>query len=982
MRDQDKTKEQLIQELTGLRQRITELEADKDECDDGYKADEDEYKAVIRSEEYLKEWAENNHLVFWLRNRDKMLYISPAYEELWGRSCQSLYQDPDSFLESIHPEDKDRLIKSLKAEKEYGVPFCEEYRIVMPDGTIKWVLSRLFFIRKECRGFRTAGIVEDITRRKEAEQALRESEEKFRLVTETIEDVFWISTPGATDIHYVSPGYEKIWGYSVQSLYQSPKALIDAIHPEDRERVFNGFREHAAGYASNFEYRIVRPDGTIRWIQNRGFPIRDASGHILKVAGISTDITARKQAEEELHKYHCHLEELVKERTARLIKANEQLQAEFIERYRAEEITKTVCKELSQIFDGAVEGIAIIDRDHKYLRVNKAFCTLLGRSRDELTGYRCSELYHHSACNTLDCPIDRIVSGEELIESDKKIVRKDGAKIPCSFAAIPFRGTAGELLGIIVFLKDVSEWKKAEENLRESEAKYSALVEHAQDAVVIIQDGTVKFFNMAAARMIGYSVEELLDTRFRELIAPESRALASWIYTLRLSGGKVPPLFEVKLVCKDGSIKQGEVSSGLIQYHGKPAVMAIMRDITGRKRIEEEKEKIQAQLIQAQKMEAIGLLAGGVAHDFNNLLTMIQGHATLALLEISEDDPIAMDLKEIRMAAGRAANLTRQLLLFSRKQPTEPVSLNLNNTVDELLKMIHRVIGEDITIEIDQEPNLWAVLADEGNIEQVIMNLAINARDAMSKGGKLMIRTRNLTMGDEQVKTAPSEARAGQFVCLSMSDTGCGMSEDILSRAFEPFFSTKEIGKGSGLGLSVVYGIIKQHEGWIDVCSKPGQGSTFDIYLPASLMSPEKKVRESASVKKYQGRGERILLVEDEEGVRKLTATMLRENGYVVFTAATAMDAISVFGQEKGDFDLLLSDVVLPDQTALEVADQLLLLRPRLHVILISGYPDKRSQWTMIQQRGFQFLHKPVPLVDLLRTLREAIEPDRAIEIA
>ena len=289
--------------------------------------------------------------------------------------------------------------------------------------------------------------------------------------------------------------------------------------------------------------------------------------------------------------------------------------------------------------------------------------------------------------------------------------------------------------------------------------------------------------------------------------------------------------------------------------------------------------------------------------------------------------------------------------------------------------MIHRVIGEDITIKIGLDPDLWTVLADEGNIEQVIMNLVINARDAMPGGGELTIRTKNLTLDNEQAKLVP-DSRPGQFVNLSIADTGCGISKDTLPRIFEPFFTTKEVGKGSGLGLSVVYGIIKQHEGWIHVSSEPGKGAQFAICLPASFMSPETKVKESASVKKFRGRGEHVLLVEDEEGVRKLTATMLWENGYEVRAAANARDALSIFGQERGNFDLLLSDVVLPDQTALELADQLLLLRPRLRVLLISGYPDKQSQWSVIQERGFRFLHKPVSLVDLLRTIREVIEPD------
>ena len=729
------------------------------------------------------------------------------------------------------------------------------------------------------------------------------------------------------------------------------------------------------------------------------FPFRDHNGHISKIAGIAMDITERKRVEEELDKYRCHLEKLVEERTDRLVQTNEKLQAEFTGRYWAEESSRLAYAELTQIFDGAAEGICIVDCDRRIIRVNNAFCTLVGYGRDELVGQFCFDMFQCPSCDSPICPVSRILAGEELVEADKEMNRSDGTKVPCLMSIIPFRGPGGEPLGVAAFFKDISERKKAEELLRESEAKYSALVEQAQDGVAIIQDEVFKFVNTASASVTGYAVEELIGMPFLDILAPESREMAAWIYTLLLSGEKVPPLFEVKLICKDGNIKYGEVSSGLIQYHGKPGVMAITRDITDRKRVAEEKEKIQAQLIQAQKLEAIGLLAGGVAHDFNNLLTMIQGHATLALLEISEADPIeadpveadpteadpieansiVMDLNEIRTAAGRAANLTRQLLLFSRRQPTERVSLNLNSTVDELLKMIHRIIGEDVTINVDLEPDLWTVLADEGNIEQVIMNLVINARDAMPRGGELTIKTKNLSLDNEQAMLIPG-ASPGQFVCLSITDTGCGMSKEIMTRIFEPFFTTKEIGKGSGLGLSVVYGIIRQHEGWIHVCSEPGKGTEFAIYLPASFTVTETKVRESASVKKFQGKGEHILLVEDEEGVRKLTAIMLRENGYAVFAAANVQEALSIFGQERGNFDLLLSDVVLPGQTGIELADQLLLLRPTLRVLLISGYPNKQSQWAVIQERGFRFLHKPVSLLDLLRTIREIIEPGTSRE--
>lgn len=401
------------------------------------------------------------------------------------------------------------------------------------------------------------------------------------------------------------------------------------------------------------------------------------------------------------------------------------------------------------------------------------------------------------------------------------------------------------------------------------------------------------------------------------------------------------------------------------------AVVNTLAGIIQRKKAEEEKEKIQAQLLQAQKMEAIGTLTGGVAHDFNNLLTAIQGYTELAMREVDEADPLYMDLKQVLRAAGRAAGLTRQLLLFSRKQPMELTPLNINQTVDSLLKMLNRLIGEDIAIKTDLEPDLWTVRANEGKIEQVIMNLAGNARDAMPEGGELIIKTENVTLDEDYCKVIP-ESRPGKFVYLSVADTGVGMDKEILQRIFEPFFSTKEV--GTGLGLSVVYGIVKEHEGWINVYSEPGQGSTFKVYLPAFYVEPEDETEETVSLQELRGRGERILLVEDEEGVREFVRRALSENGYVVFEATSAEEALDIFERAKGRFRLVFSDVVLPDESGLQLVDQLLFRKPELRVLLSSGYADQKSQWPVICERGFRFLQKPYALPDLLRAIREAVE--------
>jgi len=395
----------------------------------------------------------------------------------------------------------------------------------------------------------------------------------------------------------------------------------------------------------------------------------------------------------------------------------------------------------------------------------------------------------------------------------------------------------------------------------------------------------------------------------------------------------------------------------------------------------EELKRTQDQLLQAQKMEALGILAGGVAHDFSNQLTAIRGYADLAMMQLDETDLLYRDMKEISRAVARAAGLTRQLLFFSRRQPMEFTLLSINETVDDLLKMLNRLIGEDIAISTDLEPDLWTVQADAGSVEQVIMNLAVNARDAMPEGGELSINTQNVLL-DEKQSALPPQARPGRFVCLSVVDTGVGMDEEIMQRMFEPFFSTKE--GGTGLGLSVVYGIVRQHGGWIDVESEPGHGSTFRVYLPALPLEAESQTQEVVSPEELRGSGEGILLVEDEEGVRSFAARVLRENGYLVFEARSAREALDIFDREKESIQLLLSDVVLPNGRGIQLVDELLSRKGDLRVLLSSGYTDDRSQWPIIRRRGFRFVQKPYALADLLQATKEALgaggKVQRAVE--
>jgi len=535
-----------------------------------------------------------------------------------------------------------------------------------------------------------------------------------------------------------------------------------------------------------------------------------------------------------------------------------------------------------------------------------------------------------------------------------------------------FEEVAGDISFALHNKEIEEERKQAEEALHREKEKFRVLVEKSPLGVSIIgEDGRYEYINPTFIEIFGYTLEDIPTGREWFIKAyPDKeyrhQVISTWKTDLEKvkHGESRPRTFNI--TSKDGSEKMIHFTSVAIESGDQ---FVIYEDITERKRLE-------AQLFQAQKMEAIGILAGGVAHDFNNILTAIQGYADLAMMKVDETDPLYRDLKQIDISATRAASLTRQLLLFSRRQPMQFTSFNLNTTVDNLLKMLHRLIGEDITINTDLDSELWTVQADAGNIEQAIMNLTVNARDAMPEGGIINIKTESVNVDKQYCKTY-TYARPAKFVCLTVEDTGIGMDKETIQHIFEPFFSTKGPGKGTGLGLSVVYGIVKQHEGWVNVYSEPGQGSTLRFYLPAISIKPKKESKEKISLDEFQGSGERILLVEDEEGVREFAIKALGENGYIIYEAANAEEALNIFEKEAGNFDLIFSDVVLPGKSGLQLVDQLLPLKGKLKVLLSSGYTDHKSQWPVIQERGFRFLQKPYALTDLLRAIKEAIRQDK-----
>lgn len=528
------------------------------------------------------------------------------------------------------------------------------------------------------------------------------------------------------------------------------------------------------------------------------------------------------------------------------------------------------------------------------------------------------------------------------------------------------------------------ERRAAEQALRENQELLRRVID-TTPAHIIVKDreGKIILTNLSAATLrdtvpediigkremdfSGYSEERIKEA---EKCVQEDNAVIETKQAMQIN--------EEVYTLRDGSKRYFQTTKIPLTVRGDPnCVLSVSVDITENKITEEERAHMQDQLLQVQKMDAIGRLTGGVAHDFNNLLTAIHGCTDMAIMRVDKDNPIYHDLREVQVAAGRAADLTHQLLLFSRKHPTQFLPLNLNAIISDLLKMLHRLIGEDIGINTVLADDLWTIRADRGTIEQVIMNLAVNARDAMPSGGDLIIRTENILPDQNYIQRVP-EARAGQFVRLSLIDTGIGMNEMTLQHIFEPFFSTKGPGKGTGLGLSVVYGIVSQHDGWIDVTSEQGVGSSFDIYFPSVHEEPVGIEEEIYDLDALRGNGERILIVEDEDGLRDFVRSALTKYGYQVLTAGDSSEALQVFLRENGEFDLVFSDVVLPDENGLILVERLLKEKPETLILLTSGYTDHKSQWPIIERKGYPFLQKPYNLGLILKTIQETIHQENA----
>lgn len=637
--------------------------------------------------------------------------------------------------------------------------------------------------------------------------------------------------------------------------------------------------------------------------------------------------------------------------------------------WRRVERTEREASRLGAIVESSDEAIVGSSLEAVIESWSRGAQRLFGYEAGEVVGRSFTILVPEEQQEVIPERIQRIRGGESIGPFRTVRKHKDGRLIPVEVKLFPVSDSEGRIVGRAAILRDITEHMQWEQALAESEEKLRAVVELAPDSVFMARQDRFLMVNQAMCDQLGYPREQLLQMRLLDIIAPRLREGAAE----RLLEPNALVAYEGSQIRADGVELPVEVSHRDVVFRGQPIMIGIARDISGRKRAEQQREELELKLRQAQKMEAIGQLAGGIAHEFNNLLMVIQSYAETLEDKLPAYGGLRKNTQAIKNAAERAATLTRQMLAFSRKQMLMPVLLDLNGVIGDTAKLLVRLIGEDVEFRIEADESLWAVEADAGQVVQVLMNLSANARDAMPLGGKLTIATGNLVVGPEGRIVGPMGGRVapGEYVWFSVADTGTGMNDEVREHIFEPFFTTKEVGRGTGLGLATVFGIVKQSAGYIDVKSEAGKGACFTIYLPRA--TGRAAAETVARVEEAPKGAERLLLVEDEAAVRQVMGEYLQERGYTVLAAEDGQQALVVASECKDRIDLLITDLVMPGQSGLELAQTLQGLRPGLKTIYMSGHPDDAIARHGGEPGEAIFLQKPFTLSALARKLRDAL---------
>jgi two-component system, cell cycle sensor histidine kinase and response regulator CckA len=735
---------------------------------------------------------------------------------------------------------------------------------------------------------------------------------------------FWITDFAFSRMVYLSRGFEKLWGRSCASVYERPRSIFDAVHPADYDRVTKHYARQKEGVPLDVEYRILHPDGSVRWIWDRRSPMGDSSDQVY--TGVAQDITDRKLAEQIVRRH-------------------------------------------SSVVQSSSEAIISTTLEGVITAWNPAAEALFGYSVKEATGASVMLITPAELAEEETLLLQRVARGEDVGAIETQRRRRNGELLDIAMTVSPLRESDNHIIGAAIICRDITREKAAQLALQESERCFRASFDTAPVGMAhVALDGQLVRVNQELRRLTGFSNDALLQQTLQGLADPDDRAIDA-VQKGDLLTGKIDRYSVAKRLVRrnDFPIWTQMTVMAVRRTAGVPDYLFVVVQEISRER------SLEAQLRQAQKMETIGQLASGVAHDFNNVLGYVTMRAELTCTYPNLPANVLADLQQIKAAANRATHLTRQLLSFSRNEPaTRPQRIEINELVGSTVKMVQRLLGENLTLEVKLEAQPIIVHLDPGIIDQVLLNLAVNARDAMPEGGSLTIETSEFRVPDLESRPSP-ELAPGAYVCLRVTDTGTGIAPENMPRIFEPFFTTKAPGRGTGLGLAMVSTLVKQQHGWITVESEMGHGTTFRVYLPALDAGTVVAAIEPV-VPRAAHRSETILLVEDEADLRMTARMVLQLQGYKVLEAASGFEAVQIWAEHKREIALIFTDMVLPDGlSGRALAARAQVDRPDIKVVFTTGYsPDVAGREVTLHD-GQNFLPKPYSIDRLLSVINDRL---------
>lgn len=911
----------------------------------GFVQDVTEHKQVEKElrerEKRIREAQRIARMGFWEWDlvRDKIFWSDELFSLLNLRPDEFIVT-PDSLQQLIHPDDRESFYEHFNAVLKDGIPFKHEHRICLPDGKIYYHRVQGEVIR-DASGLpiRTFGTVLDITEQKLTEKTLLLYEHIVNASTDAMAII-------DTDYRYLAVNQYYLDAFQVSREEVIGCEVMQVIGRENFENIAKPNIDKAfSGVPSNIQGWSYQPGFGRRYLDIYDKPLRDANGEVFGVVINAHDITERKLAENELQR-------------------NEEL--------------------LRRYYEAGSVGMALSSPDKGFFQFNDTFCEIVGHPREAIANISWKELVHPDDYERDRAELNRVMSGEaEGFTQDKRIIRENGEIVFVTTAVNCSRRADGSVDYLITFVQDITERKLAEQALIKSEEKFAKAVQSTMDIVNItrLSDGLILFTNDSFTTLIGYSQDEWAGKTTYELNIwrdPEDR-----IRLLQnIENGEIRG-FETEVVTRAGEIIPVSLSATLIEIDDEECMVTWVHDLREEKRAQNERWKLELQLFRSQKMEAIGQLTGGIAHDFNNILASILGYTNLALRRCARlDEPKLTEyMKEVIHGGERARDLIQQMMMYSRSVPSEATSQPLRPLVENAIKLLRPMLPASIEIQAQLPVDIPDVMIDPAQFEQIVLNLCINARDAIDGGGSIDLELYQAALSGLECASC-HKPLAGKYVVLSVEDSGDGIDEQIAPLIFDPFYTTKEVGRGTGMGLSTAHGIMHNGGGHILVDSSPGKGATFSLLFPPAEDIIEKNI---SSIPEQDEHGPpalkqgMIMVVDDEPSITTYLEELLESKGYRVIALSNVKKALEKFREAKDTVDLLITDQTMPGINGIELAREVLSLRPDLPVILSSGYREMVNEDTIRQQGIRAYFTKPLDEAKLLKKIDELLTDDVSV---